>query len=162
MSERQKVYDMLDRFESAMLVTHNPDGVLEARPMRAADVDPAGPLWFLTSRSSRKVSEIEEDSRVLLVYQDARGEYLSISGTARIVEDTQRARRFWKESYKVWFPKGPDDPDLVLLSVEPEIAEFWDVAGVNGLRYLFDAAKAYVTGGRAVVEDSDKHARLRV
>ena len=41
----------------------------------------------------------------------------------------------------MWFPKGPDDPDLVLLSVEPEIAEFWDVGGIKGLRYLFDAAK---------------------
>ncbi len=63
----------------------------------------------------------------------------------------------------MWFPKGPDDPDLVLLSVEPEIAEFWDVGGIKGLRYLFDAAKAYVTGDRVAIEDeSDIHARLRV
>ncbi len=162
MNERQKVYEMLERFESAMLVTRNPDGLLDARPMRVADVEPSGPLWFMTARSSRKVSEIEKDSRVLLVYQDASGQYLSIAGTARIVDDTQRTRRLWKEPYKVWFPKGPDDPDLVLLSVEPEIAEFWDVAGLNRLRYLFDAAKAYVTGDRAAIEDSDKHARLRV
>ena len=54
------------------------------------------------------------------------------------------------------------DPDLVLLSVDPEVAECWDVAGLNRLRYLFDAAKAYVTGDRAAIEDSDKHARLRV
>jgi general stress protein 26 len=161
-SERQKVYEMLESFESAMLVTHNPDGVLDARPMRVADIEPAGSLWFMTSRSSRKVSEIDKDSRVLLVYQDASGQYLSIAGTARIVDDGPRTRRLWKEPYKVWFPKGPDDPDLVLLSVEPEVAEFWDVAGLNRLRYLFDAAKAYVTGDRAAIEDSDKHARLRV
>jgi general stress protein 26 len=153
---------MLESFESAMLVTHNPDGVLDARPMRVADIEPAGSLWFMTSRSSRKVSEIDKDSRVLLVYQDASGQYLSIAGTARIVDDGPRTRRLWKEPYKVWFPKGPDDPDLVLLSVEPEVAEFWDVAGLNRLRYLFDAAKAYVTGDRAAIEDSDKHARLRV
>ena len=162
MNERQKVYEMLERFESAMLVTHNPDGILDARPMRVAEVEPAGSLWFMTSRASRKVDEIEKDRRVLLVYQDAGGEYLSIAGTARIVEDGLRTRRLWKEPYKIWFPEGPDDPDLVLLSVEPEVAEFWDVAGVNRLRYLFDAAKAFVTGDRAAIEDSDKHARLRV
>ena len=50
----------------------------------------------------------------------------------------------------------------MLLSVDPEIPEFWDVAGVNRLPYLFDAARAYVTGGRAAIEDSDQHARLRV
>jgi general stress protein 26 len=161
-SERQKVYEMLESVESAMLVTHNPDGILDARPMRVADVEPAGSLWFMTSRSSRKVCEIEKDSRVLLVYQDPSGQYLSIAGTARIVDDGPRTRRFWKEPYKVWFPNGPDDPDLVLLSVDPEVAEFWDVAGLNRIRYLFDAAKAYVTGDRAAIEDSDKHARLRV
>jgi general stress protein 26 len=161
-SERQKVYEMLESVESAMLVTHSPDGILDARPMRVADVEPAGSLWFMTSRSSRKVCEIEKDSRVLLVYQDPSGQYLSIAGTARIVDDGPRTRRLWKEHYKVWFPNGPDDPDLVLLSVDPEVAEFWDVAGLNRLRYLFDAAKAYVTGDRAAIEDSDKHARLRV
>lgn len=81
----------------------------------------------------------------------------------RVVDDGPRTRRLWKEPHKVWFPKGPDDPDLVLLSVEPEIAEFWDVGGIKGLRYLFDAAKAYVTGERVAIEDeSDIHARLRV
>jgi general stress protein 26 len=153
---------MLDSVESAMLVTRNPDGMLDARPMRVAEVDPAGPLWFMTARSSRKVCEIEKDSRVLLVYQDQSGQYLSIAGTARIVDDNIRTRRLWKEPYKIWFPKGADDPDLVLVSVEPEIAEFWDVAGLNRLRYLFDAARAYVTGDRAAIEDSDKHARVRV
>jgi len=161
-NERQKVYEMLERFESAMLVTHNPDGTLDARPMRVAEVEPAGSLWFLTSRSSRKVNEIAGDPRVLLVYEDD-NQYLSISGTARVVDDGLRTRRLWKEPYKVWFPKGPDDPDLALLSVEPEIAEFWDVGGMKGLRYLFDAAKAYVTGDRVAIEDdSDMHARLRV
>ena len=34
---------------------------------------------------------------------------------------------------------------------------------MKGLRYLFDAAKAYVTGDRVAIEDdSDMHARLRV
>ena len=42
MSERQKLYEMLESVESAMLVTHNPDGILDARPMRVADVEPAG------------------------------------------------------------------------------------------------------------------------
>ena len=86
MNERQKVYEMLDRFESAMLVTHNADGTLDARPMRVAEVEPAGALWFLTSRSSRKVNEIAGDARVLLVYEDD-NQYLSIAGTAYVTGD---------------------------------------------------------------------------
>ena len=103
MNERQKVYEMLDRFESAMLVTHNADGTLDARPMRVAEVEPAGALWFLTSRSSRKVNEIAGDARVLLVYEDD-NQYLSIAGTARVVDDGPRTRRLWKE------PRRPTSP----------------------------------------------------
>ena len=103
MNERQKVYEMLDRFESAMLVTHNADGMLDARPMRVAEVEPAGALWFLTSRSSRKVNEIAGDARVLLVYEDD-NQYLSIAGTARVVDDGPRTRRLWKE------PRRPTSP----------------------------------------------------
>jgi general stress protein 26 len=161
-SDRQKVYEMLERCESVMLVTRDATGRLEARPMRVAEVESSGPLWFLTSRASRKVDEIVQDPRVLLVYQDRSGEYLSVAGTARLVDEPLRTRRLWKEPYTVWFPGGPEDPELMLVSVEPEIAEYWDVSGMNRLRFLFVAAKAYVTGDRARIEDSDAHGRVRV
>jgi general stress protein 26 len=161
-NDRQKIYNMLEGMESAMLVTRSTTGLLEARPMRIAEVEPAGPLWFLTSRTSRKVDEVAQDPQVLLVCQDASGQYLSVAGTARVVDEPLRTRRLWKEPYKVWFPGGPDDPEIVLVSVEPEIAEFWDVSGVNRLRYLFEAAKAYVTGDRVRIEDSESHGRIRV
>jgi len=161
-NDRQKIYEMLEGFESTMLVTRTAAGPLEARPMRIAEVEPSGALWFVTSRASRKISEIVQDPRVLLVYQDASGQYLSVSGTARVVDEPLRTRRLWKESYKTWFPKGADDPEVVLVSVEPEVAEFWDVSGVNGIRYLFEAAKAYVTGDRVRIEESEGHGRVRV
>ncbi len=162
MNDRQKIYEMLESLESAMLVTRATTGHLEARPMRIAEVEPSGPLWFLTSRASKKVDEIVQDPRVLLVSQDPGGQYLSIAGTARVVDEPLRTRRLWKESYKVWFPVGPDDQEIVLVSVEPEIAEFWDVSGVNRFRYLFEAAKAYMTGDRVRIEESEGHGRVRV
>lgn len=161
MNERQRVYEMLDEFDTAMLVTHGIDGRFEGRPMQMAEVEPAGPIWFFTSRDSRKIAEIEADPKALLVFEDEHNQYLSISGTARVLEDPARVRRLWKDAFKVWFPEGVEDPDLVLMAVEPEVAEFWDTRGTNRLEYIFDAAKAYVTGERPS-DDGDRHGRTDV
>jgi hypothetical protein len=54
----------------------------------------------------------------------------------------------WSERMRVYFPIGKDDPDLALIHVHAEAGEYWDNQGAQGLRYLFEAAKAYVTGTR--------------
>ena len=42
-------------------------------------------------------------------------------------------KAIWKEPYKVWFPKGPDDPEIVLVEVDLMEAEYWDNRGMNKL-----------------------------
>ncbi len=162
MNERQKVYAMLDGFQTAMLVTKGLDGRFEARPMQMAEVEPAGPIWFFTARNSRKADEMTSDPRVLLVFEDDRSQYLSIAGSARVVQDVARIRRLWKEPYRAWFPNGPDDLNLALVAVEPEVAEFWDSSGTNKLQYVFGAAKAYLTGEHARQEEGELHGRTRI
>jgi hypothetical protein len=45
----------------------------------------------------------------------------------------------------VWFPNGKDDPSLALIRVAIDDAEFWDDAGAKGVRYAFEAVKAFVS-----------------
>ena len=47
---------------------------------------------------------------------------------------------------KVWFPEGADDPSLCLIQLRPSHAEFWDMQSTKGLRYVFEAAKSFVSG----------------
>jgi general stress protein 26 len=46
---------------------------------------------------------------------------------------------------KAWFPGGPDDPNLQLLQVEVERAEYWDVKA-NKLVQLIKMGAAAATG----------------
>jgi general stress protein 26 len=64
--------------------------------------------------------------------------YVSASGIAELVDDPAKAKELWHDAYKTWFPKGLDDPDLVLLKVKVEKAEYWDSVNtsVNLLSYL--------------------------
>ena len=78
--------------------------------------------------------------------------YLSLSGKALLYRDRELISRLWKEPWKVWFPQGEDDPDIVLLKVTAVDGEYWDNSGFSGLKYLFAAGKAYLKGERLEVD----------
>ena len=163
MNARQKVLEMLDEFDTAMLVTRSGDGRLEARPMMLLEVEPDGEVWLMTSWQSQKADEIQQHPDLLLVCHDGTKQSLSLRGHGRVVQDPARVRRLWKEPHRVWFPNGPDDPDIAMIAITPDSAEFWDTSGTNRLEYIWEAAKAYATGQRADQAGSgDKHGETRL
>ena len=84
--------------------------------------------------------------------------YVSVSGTARIVENMARKEELWNAMVKAWFPKGVDDPELALIAVDVTKAEYWDVKS-SKLVQLFTMAKAAVTGAPPV--DMGEHGTVR-
>jgi general stress protein 26 len=159
--DHSKLVELLKQFSTAMLVTHESDGRLRARPMAIAQVEDSGKLWFLSGEDTAKVHEIIKDTRVHLTLQKDRAVYLSINGHATLIHDRSKVDELWNETFKVWFPDGKSDPSLVLISVEPEDAEYWDNQGWKKVKYLFQAAKAYLTHSTPEVEEQE-HGMLRM
>jgi general stress protein 26 len=158
--QRAKVYDILKGFSTAMFVTFGSGGSPGARPMHVARVEEdAGEIWFLTDRSGTLVEDLQKGATALLTFQNDNSAYLSMRGWARIEDDRRHVKELWKEPYKVWFPRGPEDPDIALVVVGALDAEYWDNRGMNKLEYLFEAAKAYVKGKKPEVNDVDQHAK---
>lgn len=155
---REKVLDLLTSAQVAMLVTYD-GGRLAARPMQIARVDPDARIWFLTGLDTHKTDEVQAVSQVLVTTQDARTASLAVWGEASLVRDRGAIRSLWSEPYRTWFPGGVDDPQIVALSVAPVEAEFWDNRGTNKLKYVFQAASAYVQGHRPHVDEGDQHGR---
>lgn len=158
MHHHEHLQDIIQGFDNAMLVTCPPGGHLHARPMRVAAVEGESETYFATSIDSPKVAEIEADARVLLTFQ-GRAQFATVEGHARIVRDRNLIDRLWSSEWQVWFPGGKDDPSLCLIKVEPTSAEFWDNSGVEGVKYLFEGAKA-VAQGRRPEMDQDQHAKV--
>lgn len=150
-----KLRELLNEFGVAMLVTRTPDGSLRARPMALADVEANGSLWFATDRHSGKVDELEQDRHAAVTMQ-SKMTFVSLSGTARVVDDRAKLSQLWKPEWKVWFPGGKDDPNIVLLKVDGTAGEYWDNSGANGVKYLIEAGKALLTGERPAVGDDPK------
>ena len=140
------VRELIGRIKVGMLTTVDGDG-LRSRPLHTLQLDFDGRLWFFVSASSAKVEAIaSQHGRVCVSYADpAKQDYVSVSGTGEIVRDRARMAALWNPWVKVWFPRGVEDPDLALLCVRIEEAEYWDAPG-SAARRLYGLAKARVTG----------------
>ncbi len=145
-SDQAKVWELIKDAHTALLITVDEDGALQARPMGCLQKQFDGTLWFLTFRQSLKLRQIRDDDRVLVAYvKPEKYEYVAISGRAKIVEDKEKLKQLWFEGLRVWFPSGSDDPELALLAVEVEKADYWaDPASI--VTYAFAYVKARITG----------------
>jgi general stress protein 26 len=158
---RARFLELLTDFDTAMLVTVDREGRLRSRPMQIARTEPTGDLWFVTSLSSGKTEEIAADVRCAVALQSKR-HFVSITGTAELVQDPELVNELWSEAWRPWFPHGHEDPELVLIHFEAEEAEYWDTSGIHGVRHLFRQAKALVKRehGDDQPEDPEDHASV--
>ena len=130
----------------AMMTTVEEDGSLRSRPMWTHDRDFDGELWFFTREHSAKVGEVEHHHHVNLAYAEpSKDHFVSASGRCRLVLDKEKARELWNPTLKAWFPEGIEDPELALLCVKVEKAEYWDAPNSRMVQ-LIGMAKAVLTG----------------
>jgi len=148
MEDGEHLYDLLEGFETAMLVTRGPDGRMHARPMAVAEMHADADAYFVTSLDTPKVAEIYADADVLLTFQSAH-QYAAIYGRVNIVRERALIDRLWKDSWKIWFPRGASDPAIALLRFDADRGELWNDLGLLGVQYDFEATKAYLRADTA-------------
>jgi general stress protein 26 len=156
---RRHLKDLLEGFSTAMMITRSSDHSIHARPMAIAEIDADGMLYFATSLDSGKLREIEADPKIALTLQDS-SVYISILGTAHASTDRALIDRLWAAPMQIWFPKGKDDPSLVILKIDPQDAEYWDNSGTNSIGYAVSAMKAFVHGERPIAASTSQHAKV--
>jgi len=152
-SELDKLYELIDDIETAMMTTRRGDGHLVSRAMAVQKRAPGADIWFVTSNDTMKLDELEDDPHVnLAFYKDRTREWISISGIARTTTDRETIGRLYAKDWKAWFPEEgdprhgtPDDPRLVLIGVEIHSAVFLESNKPRPV-VLFELVKGMVTG----------------
>jgi general stress protein 26 len=160
-TQKRKLTDLLDKFDVAMMVTFSSGQAPNARPMQIAETAKDGSIYFATGLDSGKIRDIEANPRLMLIMQKD-GACVSLSGKAHLSTDRALIDRLWTEAWKVWFPKGKDDPNIVIVHVEPENAEYWDSSGAQGVAFAVSALTAYVKGERPAKTDAVQHGKVNV
>ena len=143
-----KLNELIKDIGTAMLTTVDTDGTLRSRPMATQKEKFDGTLWFFTALGSPKTEEVRREEHVNLSYADPENNrYVSVSGRSTVVRDRAKAEALWNPAYKAWFPDGFDDPNLALLRVDVDKAEYWDSPS-SPVVHAIGFVKALATGQR--------------
>ncbi len=115
----------LEQAEYCFFITLGADGSPNTRLVQHfKPEDDSLTLWFGTSPRSRKVHEIQQDPRVTIAFYDDKDiAYVTLRGTAEVVDDLALRQRYWMEGWRIFFPGGPDGSDYVLLRFVPQQVE---------------------------------------
>lgn len=125
----------------AMVSTFAPSGELHSRPVKTQEIDDAGSFWFIVSAKADWVSGLSADESVNLGYTDSDDKtWVSVAGSARLIEDGARVDRYREISDKN--DHRIDDADVRLLVVHPSTVEYWDSPAGKLQALAMKAAKA--------------------
>jgi general stress protein 26 len=132
----------------AMFTTQTADSHLRSRPMTTVEAEFDGDLWFFTSVKQELVDEVQANPQVLVAYaNDDKGLWVAMTGQARVLRNEAKMKELFNPAVKAYFPDGLEDPDLRLIHVEVNRAEYWEAPHSKAVR-LFNLAKAALTGQR--------------
>jgi general stress protein 26 len=147
-----KVTDIINDSRIGMLTTINEDGALVSRPLAVQEVKDDGDMWFFTSAGSSQVAHVSANPAVNVSF-GKNTEWVSVAGTAEVVTDRQKIHDLWNQAVEAWFPDGPDTPEVVLLHVDSDSAEYWTSPGGTAATVL-QWIKSKVTHSRMSVGES--------
>ncbi|WP_181781564.1 pyridoxamine 5'-phosphate oxidase family protein [Pseudonocardia pini] len=141
-----KIAELASDITIAMLTTVDQEGHLTARPMAQQETEFDGDLWFFVEKDSRTARSISVNPKAG-VSLSSRDTWVSLSGTATLVEDRAKAQQLWNKWVEAWMPGGVDDPNLTLIHFHAEAGEYWDTPG-GLVASALSFAKAKVSGER--------------
>lgn len=147
MNDIEEFGKLIKDIKFTMLTTVDPaDGSLFSRPMTLQETEFDGDLWFFAKHSSDLVKQIRNKPLVNLAFSNPKDfSFVSATGYAQVVDDRMKAEELWKPMLKAWFAKGLEDPELCLIQVTVESAEYWRSPESKMVR-LTGFAKALLTG----------------
>ena len=160
-SAHDTLWDLIKDIKFGMFTHRHTDGKLHSHPLTTQNqsIDEGATLYFFVPKSGEVATRVAADGNVNLAYaHPGKDSYVSITGSARISQDRATIERLWNKQAEAWFPGGVNDPDLGLLEVRIEDAEYWDITDSKMVQ-LLKMAKAAVTG---TPPDLGEHKTLKV
>ena len=152
-----KLREIVKAVDICMLTTMDEQGYLHSRPMsNNREVEFDGDLWFFTYGNSLKAAEVGHVSKVNASFADVNAQqYASLSGRAVVVRDPAKIEELWKPQLRAWFPEGVETPDIALLKVTAERAEYWD-SSRSMVAHAVSFISSLITGEPAQLGENEK------
>ena len=65
-------------------------------------------------------------------HRRSKGSSFRFRVSGRVLRDPEKARQLWNVAASVWFPRGPEDPNLAVLEIDVERAGILGLARRDG------------------------------
>lgn len=110
--------EMMAAARFCALITLDETGHPQVRAMDPFPPEEGMVIWFGTNRRSGKVAQIQNDPRVTVYYAHPQGAgYVSLYGTAELVDDPEEKTARWKEEWEQYYPEK--ESTYLLIKVTP-------------------------------------------
>jgi general stress protein 26 len=81
-------------------------------------------IYMLTGDSSDKMQQIRANPKVSVYFcNSAEFHTLLLVGNAEEIDDLDLKKRIWQDEWKIHWPGGPEDRELIMLKLLPEWAK---------------------------------------
>jgi general stress protein 26 len=147
----ETVRSIMKDVRTCMFVTADDDGSLHAAPMTTQEAEFDGDAWFIAGSQSETVLNLTSRPSVNVSFAGTNS-WLSLAGSASVVDDAEKKKELWNTFTEAWFPEGQDDPSVVVVKVSGRSAQYWDSPGRVAM--TLDMIKARVTGNTPKSGDS--------
>ena len=126
-----QIATLINQIDICLFATRGDDGQLHARPMsNNGQVEWDGQSWFFAPTDGRLVTELRADPAAVAAYRAEEGfAFVSVSGRATIETDPELKERYWLADLERWFPNGPADPNVALIRLDAQEAQWWTEDG---------------------------------
>jgi len=148
-----RAWELMKKIGFAMLVTRDGDK-LRARPMSAYLQRDENAIYFLTDARRDKDDEIARNPAINLSFAEPSSQkYVCLTGAAVVSNDRAKIKELFSTPAKAWWDSA-EDPNIRVLKITPDDAEFWDSPGTL-ISYAKMAAAA-VSGTRPELGENRK------
>jgi general stress protein 26 len=126
-------------------------------PMTAFAEPESGRIWFYTSDQTDLARAAQSGVAAMFIVMTRDQELQAcIRGELKVSLDTLHRDKYWSSIVSAWFPKGKEDPSLVLLRLSCTNADVW-ISEQGPMKFGFEIVKANLTGA---TPDVGAHASL--
>jgi general stress protein 26 len=135
----RKFWDALSSDRTMMLGLHAVEEG-HTRPMTAMLDESRRSMWFFTVKDNAMVGQLTEGHRAVATFTARDHDlFATIHGTLLVESNPAMIDRLWSSRVAAWYDGGREDPDIVLLRLDPDRAEIWESASglIAGLRMMF-------------------------
>jgi general stress protein 26 len=151
------LYHLIEGISVCMMTTRCENtGKLVSRAMSPRKPDSKTPadLWFFANNTTHKFEELKADPNVNLgFYKPGTSEWVSVSGTAKIVNDRQKIEELYDVDIRAWFGDlgdgvhdgGAKDPRISLIFVKADTVHY-SLKDRSLPVQMFNIAKGMATG----------------